>query len=454
MPWVAYQPDGIPKAQRPATKETVGVDKGGIHMKSKYGQIIMTLLAAVLLMLPVLPAQAEQPVVLGCPLSTALLYGWDAERGIKLAVDEINAKGGVTVGGKKRPFAVEVIDTRDLEPGVPVSEALLAVEKLILDKKADFILGGPVRSEAALAAMSLLSKYKKVSIVTTGVLTPKYHAMVAQQYDKFKYCFRIHGEAKNLVGEMFANFNILKEKHGFNNLFIIAQDVSHARGAAKVMEKVATKQGWNVTGVEIYPTGATDFSLGLLKAKKTGTQIINIWMDMPESAILLKQWYELKIPALPFGSTLAAAEQPGFWKATDGKGEYTLCNVVNAGNAPSEATPWTMKFYNAYAKKWGVEPEGLGSSSSYMAVYVLRDAIERAGSLDPDKVVAELEKTDIMGVYGRLRFDPKSHQVIPAKDPKEGAVGSILQWQDKKRVVVYPKSIAKGEIKLPPWMSQ
>jgi branched-chain amino acid transport system substrate-binding protein len=371
-----------------------------------------------------------------------------------LAIEEINAEGGVDVGGKKRPLAVEVIDTRDLEPGVPVSEALLAVEKLILDKKADFIVGGPVRSEAALAAMPLLSKYKKVSILTTGVLTPKYHATVAEQYDKFKYCFRIHGEAGNLVGEMFANFTELREKYGFNNLFIIAQDVSHARGAAKVMEKVAKGQKWNVTGVEIYPTGATDFSMGLLKAKKTKSEIINIWMDMPESAILLKQWYDMKLPALPFGSTLAAAEQPGFWEATKGKGEYTLCNVVNAGNAPSEATPWTMKFYNAYAKRWGVEPEGLGSSSSYMAIYVLRDAIERAGSLDSDKVVAELEKTDVMGVYGRLRFDPKSHQVIPAKDPKEGAVGSILQWQDGKRVVVYPKSIATGSIQLPPWMNK
>lgn len=400
------------------------------------------------------PAWAAKPIVLGCPLSTAFLYGWDAERGFKLAVEEINATGGVKVNGEMRPLTVEVIDTRDLEPGVPVSDALLAVEKLILDKKADFILGGPVRSEAALAAMSLLSKYKKVSILTTGVLTPKYHATVAAQYDKFKYCFRIHGEAKQLVGEMFANFGELKEKHGFNNLFIIAQDVSHARGAAAVMEKVATKKGWNVTGVEIYPTGATDFSLGLLKAKRTNSEIINIWMDMPESAILLKQWYEMKIPALPFGSTLAAAEQPGFWKATEGKGQYTLCNVVNAGNAPSDATPWTMKFYNAYAKRWGVEPEGLGTSSSYMAVYVLRDALERAGTLDSDKVVEELEKTDVMGVYGRLRFDPKSHQVIPAADPKEGAVGSILQWQDGKRIVVYPKSIAKGEILLPPWMKK
>jgi len=192
----------------------------------------------------------------------------------------------------------------------------------------------------------------------------------------------------------------------------------------------------------------------LLKAKDSKTEIINIWMDMPESAILLKQWYDMKVPALPFGSTLAAAEQPGFWKATDGKGEFTLCNVVNAGNAPSNATDWTMKFFNAYTKRWNVEPEGLGSSSSYMAVYVLKDAIERAKSLDADKMVVELEKTDLMGVYGRLRFDPKSHQVIPSTDPKEGAVGTILQWQAGKRVVVYPKSIAMGEIQLPPWMKK
>ena len=423
-------------------------------MIKKNMRMLMIFFLAAFLFLPANMALAENPIVIGAPLSTAFLYGWDAERGMTLAIEEINAAGGVQVGDAKRPFKVEVIDTRDLEPGVPVSEALLAVEKLILDKKADFIVGGPVRSEAALAAMPLLSKYKKVSILTTGVLTPAYTAQVAKEYDKYKYCFRIHGEAGNLVGEMFANFTELKEKYGFNNLFIMAQDVSHARGAGEVMQKVAAKKGWNVTGLEIYPTGATDFSMGLLKVKDSQTEIINIWMDMPESAILLKQWYEMKIPALPFGSTLAAAEQPGFWKATDGKGEYTLCNVVNAGNAPSEATPWTMKFYDAYTKRWGVEPEGLGTSSSYMAIYVLRDAIERAGSLDSDKVVAELEKTDVMGVYGRLRFDPKSHQVIPATDPKEGAVGSILQWQDGKRVVVYPKSIAKGTIQLPPWMNK
>ena len=423
-------------------------------MKSNCFRIFMFLVAAFLIIMPGGSAMAAKPIVIGCPLSTAFLYGWDAERGIKLAVDEINADGGVLVAGEKRPFKVEVIDTRDLEPGVPVSEALLSVEKLILGKKADFIVGGPVRSEAALAAMSLLSKHKTVSILTSGVLTPKYHAMVAQNYDKFKYCFRIHGEAVQLVKEIMACFDDIKEKYDLNRIFIVVQDVSHARGGGEVLAKVAAGKGYTITGTEVYPTGTTDFSMGLLKARRTDSQIINIWMDMPESSILLKQWYDMKIPALPFGSTLAAAEQPGFWQATEGKGEYTLCNVVNAGNAPSNATPWTMKFYDAYAKKWGVEPEGLGSSSSYMAVYVLKDAIERAGTINSDKVVTALENTDMMGVYGRIRFDPKNHQVIPAFDPKEGAVGSILQWQDGKRVVVFPRSIAMGDIELPPWMKK
>jgi branched-chain amino acid transport system substrate-binding protein len=399
-------------------------------------------------------AYAVKPIVIGAPLSTAFLYGWDAERGMRLAIEEINAEGGVNVGGVKRPFEMVVIDTRDLEPGVPVSEALLVVEKLILENKADFIMGGPVRSEAGLAAMDLLSKHKKVSILTTGVLTPKYHARVAENYDKYKYCFRVTGEGKWMVGgEIVPSLLFIEKNYGLNRLAIMVQDVAHARGGGALLAKIMGGKGWEVQGKpEIYPTGTTDFSMRLLKAKREKAQIILIWMDMPETSILLKQWYDLTIPALPFGSIIAAAEQPGFWRATDGKGDYTLANVVNAGNAPSNATPWTMRFYKAYKKRWNIEPEGYGTSSSYMGPYVLKDAIERAGSLDSNSVVAALEKTDLMGVYGRIKFDPKSHQVIPSIDPNEGAVGTIFQWQAGKRVVVFPPKIAMGTIKLPPWM--
>ncbi|MCX5860565.1 MAG: ABC transporter substrate-binding protein [Desulfomonile sp.] len=418
-------------------------------------------LLAVLVVLSVLvflhsQAIADKPIVVGAPLSTAFLYGWAAERGMKLAVEEINNAGGVKVGDQKRPFAVEVIDTRDLEPGVPVSEALLAVEKLILEKKVDFLVGGPVRSEAALAAMPLLSKHKKVSILTTGSLTPKYHATVAENPEKFKYCFRISGEAAWMVkGELVPCLEYIGSQFGLNRLVIMVQDVAHARAGGEMLAKMMPEKGWQVLGDPlVFPTGTTDFSMGLLEAKKKEAQVIIIWMDMPESAILLKQWHDMKVPALPFGVVIAAAEQPGFWKATEGKGEYCLANVVNAGNVPSEATPWTMKFVDAYKNKYGLEPEGYGTSSSYMAVYALKDAIERAGSIDPDKVADALKQIDIKGVYGRVRFDPKSNQIIPSLDPEEGAVGTVFQWQAGKRVVVFPPKIATGQILLPPWMKK
>ena len=402
------------------------------------------------------PALAQKPIVLGAPLAMAFLYGWDADKAFKLAVEEINAAGGVKVGQEKRPFALEVIDTRDLEPGVPVSEALLAVEKLILEKKVDFIVGGPVRSEAALAAMPLLVKHKKISILTTGALTPKYNDVIAGDPEKFKYLFRISGEAKWMVmGELVPCLEGIGKQHGLDRLMIMVQDVAHARAGGDILKKVMSGKGWKVLGDPVvFPTGTTDYSMGLLEAKKQNAQVLIIWMDMPESSILLKQWNDMKVPALPFGTIISAAEQPGFWKATDGKGEYCLANTVNAGNVPCEATPWTMKFVDAYKKKYGLEPEGYGTSSSYMAVYTLKDAIERAGTLDSDKVAEALRKTDLMGVYGRIRFDPKTNQVIPSLDPKEGAVGTIFQWQDGKRVVVFPESIAKGKVLLPPWMKK
>jgi branched-chain amino acid transport system substrate-binding protein len=425
-------------------------------MNVKWKILAFIVAVAAIAALTFAPALAQKPIVIGCPLATAFLYGWDAERAIKLAVEEINAAGGVKVGNEKRPFAVEVIDTRDLEPGVPVTEALLGVERLILEKKVNYIVGGPVRSEAALAAMPLLSKHKMISILTTGVLTPKYHATVAEDPEKYKYCFRITGEAGWMVkGEIIPCLDAIQKEFGLNRLFIMVQDVAHARAGGGILAKAMAAKGWTVLGEPVvFPTGTTDFSMALLEAKKQNAQVMIIWMDMPETAILLKQWHDMKVPALPFGTIIAAAEQPGFWKATDGKGQYCLANVVNAGNAPSNATPWTMKFVDAYQKKYGIEPEGYGTSSSYMAVYVLKDAIERAGSMDPDKVVDALKKTDMMGVYGRIKFDPKSNQIVPSLDPAEGAVGTIFQWQAGKRVVVFPPKIAVGKILLPPWMEK
>jgi branched-chain amino acid transport system substrate-binding protein len=412
---------------------------------------IIVFLFAAGLFFPGLMYGAEKPIVIGAPLATAFLYGWDAERGIKLAAEEINKAGGVSVGAVKRPLAVEVIDTRDLEPGVPVSEALLGLEKLILEKKADFIIGGPVRSEAALAAMDILNKYKKVSIITTGVLTPAYHKKVEGNYAKYKYCFRNTSHVGVMMGEFVTLLEDLRKSYGFKTAAIMVQDVEHARKGGEVMQKALTDKGWTVIPPKVYPTGTTDYSVGLSDASKKGAQILFLWMDMPESTILLKQWADMKMKSIPVGF-VNAAEQPGFAKASGGKGDYLIVNLVNGGNAPAKITPWTMKFVDAYKKRWGLEPEGYGTSSSYMAVYQLKNAIEKAGSTDPDKVIAALETIDFMGVYGRMKFDPKTHQIIPSLDPKEGAVTGIIQWQKGKRVQIFPPKTAEGKVQLPPWM--
>jgi branched-chain amino acid transport system substrate-binding protein len=394
-----------------------------------------------------------QEIVIGVATDTQILDGFNSIRGLKLAVEEINGMGGVNVAGKKRPFKIEIMDTRDCEPGVPTSEALLVVEKVILDKKADFVIG-PGRSEAAMAALGIVSQYKKIYLSTCGSLSPGFHKLIAENYEKYKYAFRVTGESGRMVEEGIDLLDRMNSKYGINRMFVMVQDVAFARAGAQIIADKMKKKGWEILGSERYPTGSTDFSPGLFKAKSAGAQIIFIMGDMPELSILVNQWHDLKVPALPFGNYLGPAMEPKFWKVTNGKGAYTVVNLVNAGNAPSKATPWTMKFYGAYEKRWGSEPEGYGTASGYMAPYILKDAMERVGTLQVETLVAALEKTNLMGVYGRVKFDPKSHQIIPSNDPEEGAVGTMFQWQNGKRVVVYPPKIAVGELILPPWMME
>ena len=394
-----------------------------------------------------------KPIIIGVATDTEILDGFATIRGLKLAIEEINAAGGVNVAGEKRPLKLEIMDTRDCEPGVPVSEALLVVEKVILDKGADFIIG-PSRSEAALASLGIISNYKKIYLSTCGGLSPKFHGTIAENYDKYKYAFRITGESGYMVQEAMDLLGGLNKKYGINRMSVIVQDVAFARAGGEMVSDKLKKKGWEILGYERYPTGTTDFSAGLLKAKEAKAQILFIMGDMPELSILINQWNDMKIPALPFGNYIGPAMEPKFWEVTKGRGAYTVVNLVNAGNAPSNATPWTMKFYKAYEKKYGTEPEGYGTSSGYMAPYIIKDAVERAGGLSPDALVSAMEKTNLVGVYGRIKFDPKSHQIIPNLDPEEGAVGTIFQWQNGKRVVIYPPKIAMGEVKFPPWMME
>ena len=392
---------------------------------------------------------AAEPVILGVPTSLGFLEGKEGLACVNMAVEEINAKGGVDVGGVKRPFKVVAIDSRGAEPGVPVADVIRAHKKLILEDKANFIIFGSFRSECALACMDVVGQYKIPMILGTA-MSPGMEKKVKSGEEKYKYTFRTCLNAVYLIKYLGGTMAYLNKQFGFNKVFIMNQDVAWARATGDLMIKlVFDKMGWEVLGRQAYPTGASDFSSGLMKAKAKKAQVILPIFDMPQSGILVKQWKSMRIPALVAGfiSPLAG---PAAWNSFDKKIDGALNVIFEIGNIPVPKVPKSVEFYNNYEKKYGKPIEaGHSPAPAYEMVYVLKEAIERAGSIDGAKVVAELEKTDRMGAMGRIRFND-GHQVVYGEDPNETAMGCMIQWRAPgKRVIVYPESVAEGKIQLP-----
>lgn len=296
--------------------------------------------------------------------------------------------------------------------------------------------------------MDLVSQYKVPMLLGTA-MSPEMQKKVMEDYDKYKYTFRVCLNAVYLIKYLGGTMAYLNKKFGFNKVFIMDQDVAWARKTADLMiSNVFEKAGWEVVGRQTYPTGASDFSSGLMKAKAGGAQVILPIFDMPQSGILVKQWNSMKVPALVAGfiSPLAG---PGAWKAFEEKIDGAINAIFEVGSVPVKKIPRSVEFYEKYQKKYGKPIEaGHSPAPAYEMIYLLKEAIERAGKVDGDSVVAELEKTDRHGAMGRIRFG-KDHQVIYGEDPKETALGCMVQWRKGTRVVVYPESVAEGEIMLP-----
>ena len=393
-------------------------------------------------------AQSADPIIIGVPTSLGFLEGTESHNSVLMAVEEINAKGGVAIKGIKHPLKVEAIDIRDAAPGVPVPEALLGIEKLILEKKVKAIVVGPFRSEALLAGMDLIAKYK-VPMLATIAMAPDYGKKILENPDKYKYCFRVCLDAGYLVGYLKGGLEFINREFGFNKVYIMHQDVAWARGTGNALAGILKGAGWEVLGIESYPTGASDFSAGLMKVRSAGAQVILPIFDMPQSGILVKQWNTMKVPALLAGfiSPLAG---PGAWKNFDQKIDGAMNAIFEIGNIPVKKVPKSVAYYEAYKKKFNKEIEsGHGPAPAYESVYILAEAIERAGSLDPDALAAALEKTDRSGAIGRIKFG-KNHQVIFGNDPKETAIGVISQWSKTgTREIVFPEAAADAKIHLP-----
>jgi branched-chain amino acid transport system substrate-binding protein len=377
-------------------------------------------------------AYAAEPIVIGVPTSLGFLEGKESHKAVQMAVGEINAKGGVMVGGQKRPFKVVAADLRDAAAGVPV----------------------PFRSEALLAGMDIFAKYK-MPLLGTVAMSPGTEARIKKEPEKYKYIFRVSLNVIYWVKLLAGTNATLKNEFGFDKVYIMNQDVAWARGTAGGMaKKVYPKLGMEVVGQDQFPTGFSDFSSSLMKAKAKGAGVLFTCFDMPESGVLVKQWKSLKVPALIAGFISPMAGEVA-WDTFNKRIGGLMNAVFELGNIPSQKYAPAKNFYNNYKKTYGKGIQsGHGPAPSYESVYILKEAIERAGSLDPDAIVAEIEKTDRKGVMGRIRFD-EGHQVVYGTDPAETAVGAFFQWtNDGKRKIVYPKSLAEGAIELPSWVKK
>jgi branched-chain amino acid transport system substrate-binding protein len=397
------------------------------------------------------PKPAE-PIIIGAPSAMGhpnVLCGWKA---LQMAAEEINAKGGILVGGVKRPIRLYMTDTRDAEPGIPVHDALLAMDKLILERKPHAILLGPLRSEVLLSSMDLIAKYQ-LPFIASQSMVPLFQKKISDDYDKYKYCFRNSSNSMHLVMYLQGMMEFMKKEFGFNKVYIVVQDVLWAKATGEVMQKWYKGNGWDVLGFDSYTTGATDFSPTLIKAGAQKAQVVMVQTDMSQAGILARQAFDMKLPGLIVGQIVPVAAGNA-WKTFGGALEGVIITQYEIGSPPAKAIPKSMSFVDRFGKRWGEDAVNsmgaLGTGTSYDSLYILADAIERAGSLEPNALVRALEKTDLTGVLGRIRFG-KDHQAAYGFDPKETSMECAFQWKKPgRRVIVFPETIAEEKIDRPP----
>jgi branched-chain amino acid transport system substrate-binding protein len=158
------------------------------------------------------------------------------------------------------------------------------------------------------------------------------------------------------------------------------------------------------------------------------------------------QWHDQQVPLLMAGIS-AQASASTFWKRTNGATEGVVTETASVPGA--SLTPKTAPFTAAYTKRFGTTP-AYNAYSTYDAFYVLKSAIEQAHSTKPDKLVAAIEKTNLVGVAGRVQFYGKDNQYAHGmKYGKKYVTGMMFQWQHQKQVPLWPASAAKGHIIFP-----
>ncbi|HPW23186.1 MAG TPA: ABC transporter substrate-binding protein [Smithellaceae bacterium] len=380
------------------------------------------------------------------------VQGDHAWKGAQIALDEIKAAGGINVGGVKMPVELVKIDTNEI---MSMSNATSAVEKAITRDKVDFLAGG-CSSGAILAMQDVACDHKKIFLIAGSGSHPEITNRVGKNYERYKYFFRpspinainivalVMEAMPDIAAKVRKDFGIEKVKCAL--LFEQAQWLDPQ---VPLFQKLLPQAGIEVTGVWRMSISALDVSAQLMSIKESGAHIILAMTSGPVAIPMYRQVGELEIPAFITGVNVEA-EGAKFFQATGGYCQYGGVAVQGSNVAMS----WrTLPFYEKFEKKYKERPTL--TASIYNSILIIKEGIERAGSLDTEKVIAALEKTDFAGTQGRVRFD-KNHDALYGPD---GLTGCNVQWMPNGTMSTWWPNGWKGikyegvnELQFSPWM--
>jgi branched-chain amino acid transport system substrate-binding protein len=211
-----------------------------------------------------------------------------------------------------------------------------------------------------------------------------------------------------------------------------------------IVESLKSTLGPRLVALERVSTNAKDLSVELSRVQKADSQIVFAILAADAGLPFARQWADRQIPALVTGYTVMA-QSDRFWEQTEGRAQAFM-TWKHGVRAP--ISPKTIPYWDLYTKKYGHVPGAYTNFATYDGVYILVDAIKRAGSLDSDALVTALEATDYVGVSGRIKFSQRH-------DPEVGpefVPFTYIQWNKGEMVTVWPPAMKTGEFAMPTWV--
>jgi branched-chain amino acid transport system substrate-binding protein len=334
-------------------------------------------------------------------------YGESLEKGVSLAVAEINKKGGVD--GKK----IEIVKVDNKSDA---AEATNGAIKLTSQDKVTAIIGAATSGDTV--AQAQIANDTKTVLLTPSGTSP--NVTVNESGKLNDYVFRICfiDPFQGTVAANFANKE-LKVK----NAAIFADSASdYAKGLAASFKKTFEGAGGKVVAEEAYVAKDTDFRSTLTRIKSKNPEFIFIPGYYEEVGLIIKQARELGI-TVPF----MGADGWDSPKLVELAGADALNNTYITNHYSSEDPDKKIQdFVTTFKEKNNGDSPNAFNALGYDSVYLLADAVKRAGSTDSSKIQAELAKTkDLSLVTGIVTID-KDHNPIKS--------ATVLEYKDGKQV--------------------